>query len=140
MLVSHIGFSQEKPKEDINFEDISCESYVPIGDLIYTTAEVLPEYPKGLDKLNEFFKENFKNFNLKSSLKGRFKGRVILQFIVEKDGSLSDIKVLRDLGYETGKEAVRLLKLAGKWNAGLQNGEIVRVRYILPVPVDIEVK
>lgn len=103
---------------------------------VHITAEVLPEYPEGLNKLNEFFKENFKIPNLERSIKGR----VILQFIVEKDGSLSDIKVLRDLGHGTGKEAVRLLKLAGKWNTGLQNGESVRVRYTLPVPVDVVVK
>src|SRR5690554_757406 len=132
--IRYIGVElDEKLKKDINFENIV---YPVDTGITYTATEVLPEYPEGLTKLNEFFKENFKIPNLER----RLKGNVLVQFIVEKDGSLSDIKVIRDLGHGTGKETVRLLKLAGKWNAGLQNGEPVRASYTLPVPVDIEVK
>lgn len=132
--VRYIGLElDEKLKGDINFENIVYPVHTGEPE---TIAEVLPEYPEGLDKLNEFFKENFKIPNLERSIKGR----VILQFVVEKDGSFSDIKVLRDLGYGTGQEAVRLLKRAGKWNAGLHSGEPVRARYTLPVPVDVVVK
>jgi len=54
---------------------------------------------------------------------------VIVSFIVEKDGSLTDIKVLRDMGLGTGEEAMRLLKKSPKWRAGVQNGRNVRVQY-----------
>ncbi|HTO35925.1 MAG TPA: energy transducer TonB [Flavobacterium sp.] len=132
--VRYIGLElDEKLKGDINFENIVYPVHTGEPE---TIAEVLPEYPEGLTKLNEFFKENFKIPNLERNIKGR----VLLQFIVEKDGSLSDIKVIRDLGHGTGKEAVRLLKLAGKWSPGLQNGEPVRTSYTLPVPVDVEIK
>jgi protein TonB len=52
---------------------------------------------------------------------------------VEKDGSLTDIKVLRDIGYGTGKEAVRVK--SPRWNPGIQNGKPVRVLYSLPIQI-----
>ncbi|MGK4566019.1 energy transducer TonB [Flavobacterium sp. 3HN19-14] len=63
------------------------------------------------------------------------KGKVIVQFVVEKDGSLTDIKVVRDLGYGTGAEAIRVLKSAPKWKPGIQNGRAVRVLFSLPISI-----
>ena len=64
-------------------------------------------------------------------------GKVIMQFVVERDGSLTDIKVLRDLGLGTGEEAVRLLKSMPKWKPGIQNGRPVRVAYTLPFSLNL---
>ncbi|HTG67178.1 MAG TPA: energy transducer TonB, partial [Flavobacterium sp.] len=58
-----------------------------------------------------------------------------VSFVVEKDGSLTDIKVLRDIGYGTGKEAIRVLQKSPKWNPGIQNGKPVRVQYSLPITI-----
>lgn len=63
------------------------------------------------------------------------KGNVFVTFVVEKDGSLTDIKVLRDIGYGTGKEAIRVLKSSPKWIPGEQNGKKVRVQYSLPIRI-----
>mgnify|MGYP003411423114 CR=1 FL=1 len=63
------------------------------------------------------------------------KGKVFVSFVVEKDGSLTDIKVIRDIGYGTGKEAIRVLKQCPKWNPGEQNGKKVRVLYSLPINI-----
>ena len=60
---------------------------------------------------------------------------VIVHFVVEKDGSLTDIKVIRDIGYGTGKEAIRVLKKCPKWTPGEQNGKKVRVLYSLPITI-----
>ncbi|MGE4348010.1 MAG: energy transducer TonB, partial [Flavobacteriaceae bacterium] len=57
---------------------------------------------------------------------------------VETDGSLTDIKVIRDLGYGTGAEAVRVLKKSKKWKPGTQNGKPVRVKYTLPISINIQ--
>ncbi|WP_309597318.1 energy transducer TonB [Flavobacterium davisii] len=65
------------------------------------------------------------------------KGRVFVEFVVEKDGNLTDIKVVRDLGYGTGAEAIRMLKSAPKWRPSEQNGKKIRVRYSLPILLDI---
>ena len=63
------------------------------------------------------------------------KGKVYVTFVVEKDGSLTDIKVIRDIGYGTGKEAIRVLKKCPKWTPGEQNGKKVRVLYSLPITI-----
>ena len=65
------------------------------------------------------------------------KGTVQVSFVVEKDGSLTDIKVVRDLSYGTGQAAINLLKKAKKWSPGIQNGRPVRVAYTLPIRLDL---
>ena len=99
---------------------------------IYGTAgiEVTPEFPGGLQK---FYKYVGKNFQVPEE--DGLKGKILVTFVVEKDGSLTDIKVVRDLGYGTGKEALRVLKACPKWNPGEQNGKKVRVQYSLPISI-----
>jgi protein TonB len=99
---------------------------------VYNTAgiEVKPEFPGGMDK---FYAYVGKNYRLPDE--GGLKGKVYVTFVVEKDGSLTDIKVLRDIGYGTGKEAIRLLSKCPKWNPGVQNGKPVRVLYSLPISI-----
>ena len=98
-------------------------------NLIYDISgiEVKPEFPGGMDMFFKFANSNFKMPEEDIS------GKIFIMFIVEKDGSLSDIKVLRDLGYGTGKETIRLLKMSPKWIPGKQNGKPVRVLYSLPL-------
>jgi protein TonB len=99
---------------------------------IYNTAgiEVKPDFPGGLDKFYKFIGKNFQVPEEEG-----LKGKVFVTFVVEKDGSLTDIKVLRDIGYGTGKEAIRVLKSCPKWNPGEQNGKKVRVLYSLPISI-----
>jgi protein TonB len=99
---------------------------------IYNTAgiEVKPDFPGGLEK---FYKFVGKNFQVPEE--DGLKGKIFVTFVVEKDGSLTDIKVLRDIGYGTGKEAIRVLKSCPKWNPGEQNGKKVRVLYSLPITI-----
>jgi periplasmic protein TonB len=99
---------------------------------IYNTAgiQVQPEFPGGMDKFYKFIGKNFQVPDEEG-----LKGKVFVTFVVEKDGSLTDIKVIRDIGYGTGKEAIRVLKSCPKWNAGEQNGKKVRVQYSLPISI-----
>ncbi|WP_427875006.1 energy transducer TonB [Flavobacterium sp. MMS24-S5] len=99
---------------------------------VYNTAgiEVKPEFPGGQEALERFLKDNFKN------PKKDLKGKVYATFIIEKDGLLSDIKTIRDLGFGTKEEAIRVLKLSPKWNPGKQNEKVVRVLYAMPIVVD----
>jgi len=83
-----------------------------------------------LEKLYKFISKNFKVPN-----EVGLKGKIFVTFVVEKNGSLSDIKVIRDIGYGTGKEAIRVLKRSPKWNPGEQNGKKVRVLYSIPISV-----
>lgn len=140
MLVSFVGYSQVIENEDSRLVTYPYTPHEQRDEKefdenhIYVAVEKMPEYPKGIEEFRKFIAENFRNPKVDKDLKGI----VIVQFVVEKDGSLSDIKVLRDLGYGTGKEAIRVLKKSKKWEAGVQNGKKVRVRYLLPVQVDVK--
>lgn len=96
---------------------------------VYNAVEVRPEFPGGIQKFYDFVGKNYR------APEEDIKGRVFVQFVVEKDGSLTDIKVVRDLGYGTGAEAIRVLKKSPKWKAGIQNGRPVRVLYSLPISI-----
>jgi protein TonB len=60
-------------------------------------------------------------------------GKVFLSFIIEKNGTLTDIKIERALGYGTDEEATRVLKASPRWMPGIQNGKEVRVKYNIPI-------
>lgn len=102
---------------------------------VYSSAgiEVQPEFPGGAEGFAKYVQKNYRTPEVDSDLKGR----VFVEFVVEKDGSLTDVKVIRDLGFGTGAEAVRMLKSAPKWKPGVQNGNKIRVRYSLPIMLDI---
>jgi protein TonB len=99
---------------------------------IYNTAgiEVKPDFPGGMQKFYNFISKNFQTPEEEG-----LSGKIFVTFVVEKDGSLTDIKVLRDIGYGTGKEALRVLKSCPRWNPGEQNGKKVRVLYSLPITI-----
>ncbi|MFH7003653.1 M56 family metallopeptidase [Flavobacterium bizetiae] len=102
---------------------------------LYTMANIekLPEFPGGL---TEFYKFIGKKFKMPAEAqKNKFEGKAYMQFIIEKDGSLSDIKTLQDPGYGIGDEATRVLKLSPKWTAATQEGKPVRVMYSLPITI-----
>jgi protein TonB len=99
---------------------------------IYNTAgiEVKPEFPGGMEKFYAYVGKNYR-----APEEEGLKGKVYVTFVVEKDGSLTDIKVLRDIGFGTGKEAIRVLTKCPRWNPGVQNGKPVRVLYSLPITI-----
>jgi TonB family protein len=102
------------------------------NDIIYNTAgiDVKPEFPGGM---MEFYKYIAKNYRTPSSKK--LEGKVYVTFIIEKDGSVDDVKVLRDIGYGTGDEAIRVLINSPKWLPGEQNGQKVRCTFSLPIAI-----
>jgi protein TonB len=99
---------------------------------IYNTAgiEVKPDFPGGMEKFYKYVGNNYRTPEEEG-----LKGKVYVTFVVEKDGSLTDIKVVRDIGFGTGKEAIRVLQKCPKWNPGEQNGKKVRVLYSLPITI-----
>lgn len=92
--------------------------------------EQKPEFPGGIEKFYAFVGKNYQ-----APEEEGLKGKVYVTFVVEKDGSLTDIKVIRDIGYGTGKEAIRVLNKCPKWLPGEQNGKKVRVLYSLPITI-----
>lgn len=112
----------------------SPQEEIPIveEDNVYNTAgvDILPEFEGGMDKFYQFIGKNF-NVPKEEGLCGK----VFVTFIVEKDGLLSNIKVIRDLGFGTGQEAIRVLSICPKWKPGENNGKKVRVLYSLPISI-----
>ena len=108
------------------------EEKTQINENIYNTAgiQVQPEFPGGITEFLKYISQNYKTPNVKG-----LKGKIILTFIIEKDGNLSDIKVIRDIGHGTGEEAVRVLKACPAWKPGEFNGEKVRVKHSLPITI-----
>jgi TonB family protein len=90
-----------------------------------------PEFPGGIDALLTFFGKNI-NYPSKAREAG-IHGTVYIQFVVDIDGGISDIKIVRDIGAGCGEEAIRAIKNMPKWTPGKIKGEAVRVQYVLPV-------
>ncbi|MFD1629150.1 energy transducer TonB [Pseudopedobacter beijingensis] len=100
---------------------------------IFTNVENFPEFPGGIEAFYKFLNKTLVYPPM--SKENNIQGRVTVNFVVEKDGSLTDIKVLRGVpgGDDLGQEAIRVLKRSPKWKPGLQNGRPVRVSYSVPV-------
>lgn len=98
---------------------------------IYSYCEHEPTFPGGFKKFYKFVNENLKWPDESGMID--IQGRVFLMFVVEKNGSLSHIHVIRGLSSEFDAEAVRVMKLSPNWRPGTQNGRIVRVYYKMPI-------
>lgn len=103
---------------------------------IFQVVEENPEFPGGLEALRHFFQKNIQY--PASAKEAGAHGKVFLNFVVEKDGSLTDIKLLKGLGFGCDEEALRVMQLMPKWNPGKQSGEAVRVKYNLPIQFSLE--
>ena len=106
-------------------------SVVEEDNNIYNSAgiEVKPDFPGGLDKFYKFISRNY------TAPEDCGSGKVFVNFVVEKDGTLTDIKIGREVCPGSGKEAIRVLKSCPKWNPGEQNGKKVRVSYSIPISI-----
>ncbi|MFH6949222.1 energy transducer TonB [Flavobacterium sp. FlaQc-51] len=117
--------------EIVNVAPISNDPVIP------ALLDKLPEFPGGMAKFYTFVGNNFN----RPELDAERTLKVYVSFVVERDGSLTDIMVKNDPGYGIGKEAVRVLKsLKTKWIPGVLNGKAVRTAYNLPITIKTEVE
>ena len=100
-------------------------------DKVYEVCEQMPTFPGGDAALMKYLSENVKYPAL--AIKAQEQGRVVVSFTVEKDGAISDVKVARSVTPSLDAEAVRVVKAMPKWTPGKQGGQLVRVRYNVPV-------
>jgi len=98
---------------------------------IYEQVDMNPEYPGGIKEFYNYLGKTIKY--PAEARKNKIQGRVFVQFIVEKDGTLTGIKALRGPGHGLNEEAVRAVRLSAKWKPGMQGGKIVRVQFTIPV-------
>jgi protein TonB len=102
-----------------------------VDNKVYTVVENVPEYPGGEAALMEFFSGNIQY--PAAAKEAGTTGTVIVHFVVEKDGSVTNAKVMQGLSGGCNEEVLRVVKLMKKWTPGKQNGKAVRVLYNLPV-------
>lgn len=100
-------------------------------DAVYSIVSEQPSFPGGMQEMMKFISENRK-YPAEAKAKD-IHGKVIVAFVVERDGSLSDVKIRRGIGYGCDEEAIRVIKSMPKWTPGKQNGKAVRVSFMLPV-------
>lgn len=97
----------------------------------FKDVDVKPEYPGGTEAFYKFIAKNYL-----TPEKSGLKGKIILNFVIEKDGSINEIKVLQDIGYGTGEEAVRVMKKSVNWIPAQKGGKNVRVLFKFPISIE----
>ncbi len=100
------------------------------GD-VYNIVEEMPEYPGGIDGLKEFMVANIKY--PEQARKNKVEGKVFVSFVVGKNGSVSNAKVVRSVDPELDKEALRVVNAMEKWTPGKEKGKPVKVQFTLPI-------
>lgn len=133
---------------DINVEadqDTEVEEYIPMEvedeesaeELqIFMVVEAMPEFPGGEAALHKYLGENIKYPQM--AKESGIQGRVFVTFVVERDGSVTDVKVLRGIGGGCDEEAIRVVKGMPRWSPGKQRGKPVRVQFNLPVKFTLQ--
>lgn len=116
------GENNRTPQTSSNDED----------DVVFVVVEKMPEFPGGQQAMFKFISDNLKYPTI--AQENGIQGRVICQFIVNKDGSISGVEVIRSGGDPSlDKEAIRIIKSMPKWKLGYQRGKPVRVKYTVPI-------
>ena len=98
---------------------------------IFQVVEQMPEFPGGMQKAMEFLGKNIKY--PVAAQEAKIEGRVIVQFVVGKDGSISDVQAVRGVSPELDAEAIRVVSMMPNWNPGKQRGQAVSVKYSMPI-------
>ncbi|WP_431293090.1 TonB family protein [Pedobacter sp. P26] len=128
--LNKINIISDFPKTtESGISNIKAENTDKIYDFV--SIEKQPEFPGGITKFYNYLGGRIKY--PKEAQDNNVQGRVFLSFVVEKDGSLTDVQITRGLGSGTDEEAMRVIKESPKWNPGIQNGLAVRVKYNINV-------
>ena len=114
-------------------DDIATE---PLEEAL-PVAEQMPEFPGGMGELMKYLGENIQ-YPTKAQ-DNHWEGVAVCQFVVEKDGSINEAKILQSSGHELlDAEALRVILNMPKWTAGMQNGDSVRVKFALPISFKLQ--
>lgn len=118
--------------QNVNSQTDSTATVPKEDNTVYNSAvlEIKPEFKGGLNKFYDFIAKNYRTPDVPG-----LKGKLLVSFVVEKDGSITDIKVLKDIGYGSGEEAIRILKKCPNWIPAEQKGKKVRCTFMLPINI-----
>ena len=117
---------------EIKYVPVAVEEEEPEEQTIFEVVEQMPEFPNGgMAGLMQYMSKNIKYPTI--AQENGTQGRVTVQFVVNRDGSIVDAKVLRGVDPYLDKEAIRVISSMPKWKPGMQRGKAVRVKYTVPV-------
>lgn len=122
---------KSKPTTSNTKQTVEPATPVDDSDRIYESVETMPEFPGGNAKLMKYLNKNIK-YPILAQEKG-IEGNVIVQFVVYKDGSIVNPKVIKSADPSLDKEALRVVSSMPNWQPGVQGGKIVRTKYTLPI-------
>jgi len=120
------------PKEEVKYTKVEVEeTEEPQEKVIFQVVEEMPEFQGGMGEAMKFLAKNIKY--PVAAQQAKIEGRVIVQFVVERDGSISDVHTLRGVNPDLDAEAIRVVSLMPKWKPGKQRGKAVAVKYTMPI-------
>ena len=122
------ALAPEEKEKTVNME---ASKVAPQEEVVFQVVEEMPEFPGGMGEAMKFLAKNIKY--PVAAQQAKIEGRVIVQFVVERDGSISDIHTVRSVSPELDAEAIRVVSLMPKWNPGKQRGKAVAVKYTMPI-------
>jgi periplasmic protein TonB len=113
------------------FRPIIVQEEEVVEDVIFTVVEDQPGFPGGDEARMRFLQENLRYPTM--AREAGIQGTVFVTFVVERDGSVTDVRVLRGIGGGLDEEAVRVVRMMPRWNPGRQRGQAVRVQFNMPI-------
>lgn len=105
-------------------------------DEVVDKPDVLPEFPGGMNELMNFIRKNVKY--PADAQKNKIEGKVVVEFVVTKDGSVRDFNIISKTPDILNKEALRVVKSMPKWKPGKKDGKIVNVHFVLPIAFKLQ--
>lgn len=131
-IEEELEIEDSETDEDEVFEIVEMEEEAEAAEEeIFTIVETNPSFPGGTSKMYKYLSKNIKYPSI--AKENNIKGRVYVSFVVEKDGSITDVTILRGIGGGCDEEALRVVKSMPTWSPGKQRGKPVRVRFNIPI-------
>lgn len=112
------------------------ETAAPTAGAVYEVAEQMPEYPGGYSALMRFIAQNLKY--PVAAQQAKIQGRVIVQFVIDTEGNVTAPKILQGVDPLLDAEAIRLTTIMPKWRPGREKGEVVNVKYTVPLTFKLQ--
>lgn len=120
----------------ISSTTVTAQNKKTSNDKVFEKVEDMPEFPGGEKAMMDFVAKNVQY--PKEAMEKEISGRVLVGFIVEKDGSISETEIVKGIGGGCDEEAVRVVKAMPKWKPGKQKGKPVRVHFMLPLTFKLQ--
>ena len=131
-----MGHAQQEPNTTITDTNVMVPPVEANDDSIVFNVDdlaVRPDFPGGMKAFYKFIASNFNPPD-----EPGLKGKLIIDFIIEKDGSLSNLKIVQDMGYGTANEIIRVMNMSPKWKPAIKDGKPARSNYTMPITIQSE--